>query len=113
MDMMMAGIDTTSNSTAIALYYLAKHPEAQEKVFDEVLKLLPKRDSNLPENYLNEIPYLKACVKESQRYFLAFVKNYDDKLNFRLTPLAMGNSREAGKDLVIKNYRIPKGVRIN
>lgn len=70
--MMMAGIDTTSNTTAIALYYLAKNPEAQEKVFEEFSKLLPNKDSDLPENYLNDIPYLKACVKESQRYCLKY-----------------------------------------
>lgn len=66
-DMMTAGIDTTSNSTATALYYLSKHPEKQERVFEEVSKLLPKKDSDLPEKYLNDIPYLKACIKESQR----------------------------------------------
>lgn len=67
--MMMAGIDTTSNSTAIALYYLAKNPEAQEKAFEELIKVLPDKESDLQENYLNSIPYLKACIKESQRYF--------------------------------------------
>lgn len=70
LDMMMAGIDSTANSTAIAVYYLAKNPKAQEKVFEEVSKVLPRRDSDLPVNYLNDIPYLKACVKESQRFVL-------------------------------------------
>lgn len=39
-------------------------------------------------------PYLRACKKESMR----------------LTPIAAGNMRAAGRDLVLKGYKIPKGV---
>jgi len=67
MDALMAGIDTTSNSTAIALYYLSTNEDAQQKVFEEVSKIVPNKTDHLPENYLNSIPYLKACIKESQR----------------------------------------------
>jgi len=95
-DMMTAGIDTTSNASAVAMYYLAKNPRAQERLFEEIKSFLPKKTDVLPTDYSSRMPYLKACIKESQR----------------LTPIAGGNQRGAGKDIVIKGYQIPKGTDV-
>jgi len=37
---MIAGFDTTAMTMTNAFYLLAKHPEIQEKLFDEVSKKL-------------------------------------------------------------------------
>lgn len=56
-----------SNSIANVLYFLAKNPEKQEKVYEEVSKLLPNKDDELPNNFDGSLRYLKACIKETQR----------------------------------------------
>lgn len=114
-DMLMAGIDTvntfffvfcisilillfkiiqTGSVTINFLYMLAKNPEKQRKLREEILKIMPQKDSILTMDSLNNIPYLRACLKEV----------------IRLNPILMGNMRGAGCDLVLKGYQIPKGV---
>jgi hypothetical protein len=58
----------TSYTTAIALYYLAKNPDKQQKLFEEILRHLPDKDQPVTSDILNELKYLKACFKESMRY---------------------------------------------
>jgi cytochrome P450 len=60
----------TSYSTASALYYLAKNPDKQQKLFQEIHRYLPDKDQPVTSNILNELKYLKACIKETMRYQL-------------------------------------------
>ena len=66
-NMLMAGIDTTSNSTSFMLYLLAKNPDKQEILRKEVLSVVGPRGAPVTVAALNELRYLKACVKESLR----------------------------------------------
>lgn len=43
LDMMFAGIDTSSHTSAYAMYQLAKHPKVQEKLYQEVKAELPTK----------------------------------------------------------------------
>lgn len=48
---------------------MAVNPEAQERAHEEVKKLMAGRsDDRVTANDLNNIPYIKACLKESLRY---------------------------------------------
>lgn len=76
------------------MYLLAKNPEKQEKLRQEILKKLPDKTSKLTPDMLKNSPYLRACLKEVAR----------------VKPVAPFNMRAAGQDLVIKGYRVPKGV---
>lgn len=76
------------------LYYLAKNPSKQEKLREEVIKILPNVDSKLTITSLNSVPYMRACIKESMR----------------LAPPVPGNLRGTGKNLVLQGYQIPKDV---
>jgi hypothetical protein len=58
----------TSFSVANALYYLAKNPDKQQKLFEEIQQYVPDKDQPVTSNILNELRYLKACIKESMRY---------------------------------------------
>lgn len=93
-DMIMAGIDTTSKTLSAALYYLASNKDAQTKLRQEVKKLLPSKDSEVTKDTLAESSYLKAVIKETTR----------------LAPIAVGNVRSTQKDMVLSGYQIPKGV---
>ena len=64
--------DTTLNSTCWTLYWLAKHPEFQKKLREELDKKLPSlktSDEPPPKEKLSpdELPYLEAVLRESMR----------------------------------------------
>ena len=67
MDMLMAGIDTTSHTTSFLLYYLAKNPDKQERLRQEVLSVVGPKGTTVTASALNDLHYLKACIKESLR----------------------------------------------
>ena len=66
-DMLVAGIDTTSHTTSFLFYYLAKNPDKQEILRREVLSIVGPRGAPVTVAALNELRFLKACVKESLR----------------------------------------------
>ncbi|XP_039490346.1 probable cytochrome P450 12a5, mitochondrial [Drosophila santomea] len=97
MDMLMAGVDTTSSTFTGLLLCLAKNPEKQAKLREEVMKVLPNKDSEFTEASMKSVPYLRACVKESQRVY----------------PLTIGNARGLSRDSVISGYRVPAGTFVS
>ncbi|XP_073817035.1 cytochrome P450 CYP12A2-like [Musca autumnalis] len=96
MDMLMAGVDTTSTTFTGLLLCLAKNPEKQARLREEVRKLLPHKDSEFNETVFKNMPYLRACIKESLRVY----------------PLTVGNARVPINDVVLSGYRVPKGTRV-
>lgn len=46
------------------LYQLATRPEEQEKIHQELLKALPDPNTPLTSKHLEQVPYLKAFIKE-------------------------------------------------
>lgn len=63
--LLIAGSDTTSNSTCAIIYHLARTPEAQAKLHKEL-------DENLGEKIVTieqvkNLPYLDACINEGLR----------------------------------------------
>ncbi|NP_001295932.1 cytochrome P450 CYP12A2 [Musca domestica] len=97
MDMLMAGVDTTSSTFTGLLLCLAKNPEKQKKLREEIMQLLPQKDSEFNEAVFKNMPYLRACIKESLRVY----------------PLTVGNARTQANDVVISGYRVPKGTLIS
>lgn len=60
------GLSTTTPTFLFNLYLLAKHPDAQEKVSEEVRKYVSNGDV-ITVNTLNQLSLLKAVVKEAMR----------------------------------------------
>lgn len=83
-DMLFAGVDTAANTMIATLYLLAKNPEKQEKLREEILSKSERR------------PYLRACIKESMR----------------IMPVVSGNFRLTTKEYDILGYRIPKNMHV-
>lgn len=51
------------------MYLLAKNPECQERVSEEVDQALKNTgDSTIQEKHLSQLPYVKGVIKESLRY---------------------------------------------
>ncbi|CAO1351187.1 unnamed protein product [Diamesa serratosioi] len=95
-DSMLAGVDTTSSAVTGILYCLAKNPEKQKILREELKKIMPNKDSPLTSDSLTNIPYLRAVMKEGMRLY----------------PPTGGNVRKTGQDLVVAGYQIPKGLDI-
>lgn len=93
-DMLLGGIDTTTITLTVVLYSLAKHPEKQEILRQEIFKLLPEKNSELTGSSMNNIPYLRACMKEALRLYAP----------------TSGNSRAPPCDIVLSGYQVPRDV---
>lgn len=68
-EMFVAGYDSIIGTLCILAYYLAKYPEVQEKVLQEIDQCI---DSSKKNSVLPELPYLTACVREAIRLSPSF-----------------------------------------
>ncbi|PIK34440.1 putative cytochrome P450 10 [Apostichopus japonicus] len=94
-DLLLGAIDTTSSTFSFIIYNLAKNPECQEKVYEEISRVVLPDEPVTPE-VLQMLPYLKACVKES-----------GENLPFKLFPTIDGTSRILDKNITLSGYNIP------
>lgn len=78
------------------MYCLAKNPDKQEKLRNELITVLPDKDTPLTGESMKNMPYLRGVLKEALRMYSPQI----------------GNMRRTSKDLVIRGYQIPKGVDI-
>ena len=92
---MFGGHDTTTTAMSWTLYCLAKHPEHQDKVREEVQSVLMGRE-RLEYDDLKELKYTTWCIKEAMRLY----------------PPAHYFFRTATEDLKLDNHLIPKGTTI-
>ncbi|XP_023310954.1 cytochrome P450 CYP12A2-like isoform X2 [Anoplophora glabripennis] len=95
-DLFISGIDSSGKTIAAALYLLAKNPDKQKYLREEVYNNLPDKNSPITKEILNNSPYLKAVIKETTR----------------IAPVFPGSSRTTIKDSVLGGYRIPKGTEV-
>lgn len=92
---MSAGMDTTSITLAYAFYYLAMHPEKQEKARKEADSVLRDKEHISYEDYMSDkLNYVKCIMKET----------------LRLRPPGFMIGRRASKEVQLGNQRFPKNV---
>jgi cytochrome P450 len=87
-----AGHETTSNALTWTFYLLAKHPEIQANLHQELDRVLGKQNAQF--EHLSDLKYTEMVVKESMRL---------------LPPVWTLNNRQANEDITINGYHIPKG----
>jgi cytochrome P450 len=95
-DMLLAGVDTTAVAVSNILYSLAKNPEKQEKLREEILKILPEKNSKLTTDNMKNLPYLRAVIKET----------------FRTRPVVAGSARCLKTNTVLAGYEVPQGTHV-
>ncbi|XP_068714941.1 cytochrome P450 27C1-like [Montipora foliosa] len=89
-DVIWAGVDTTATTLLWMLYHLSRHPEVQDKLYQEFLEVVGK-DGNITSSNIGKLSYLKVCLKESMR----------------LTNVLPTNGRVLEQDIVLSGYRVP------
>nr|P0DOX0.1 RecName: Full=Cytochrome P450 27C1; AltName: Full=All-trans retinol 3,4-desaturase [Aquarana catesbeiana] len=94
-EMLLAGVDTTSFTLSWATYLLAKNPQAQQMVYDQIVQNLGKDTVPTAED-VPKLPLIRAVLKETLRLF----------------PVLPGNGRVTQDDLVLGGYLIPKGTQL-
>eukprot|EP01100_Stratorugosa_tubuloviscum_P013609 TRINITY_DN6918_c0_g1_i1.p1 TRINITY_DN6918_c0_g1~~TRINITY_DN6918_c0_g1_i1.p1 ORF type:complete len:537 (+),score=219.24 TRINITY_DN6918_c0_g1_i1:85-1695(+) len=88
-EMVAAGVDTTTNALMSTLYHIAQEPEIQERLYNELMEYIKQGKTSDAE--LESHPLLKNIVTES----------------LRINPVVAANSRSFDYDIVIKGYRVP------
>jgi cytochrome P450 len=93
--LLMAGHETTANALGWALYLLAQHPEADQRLFREVRAAIAGRDCFEPED-LERLPFARMVIMET----------------LRLYPPAWFVGRTALVDVEIGGFAIPRGSSV-
>lgn len=102
-DVFLAGVDSTSNSTIFTLIALVNNSNCQEKLFNEIKNNLKKSDDGHDEIvirhslYRSSIPYLSLVMKEVYRLY---------------SVILIGLPHITSEDVEIEGYKIAKGTQI-
>ncbi|XP_053602912.1 uncharacterized protein LOC128670917 [Plodia interpunctella] len=67
--MLLAGTDTSSVAVSFTALMLAKHPDVQDKVYQEIEEVIGNTERSIESNDLPKLKYLEAVVKESLRLY--------------------------------------------
>jgi len=64
---LVAGYETSSTTWTFILYVLARHPEIQQSLREEILQVLSKHDNKLTYDGIQGVVYLDRVVSGEKR----------------------------------------------
>jgi len=93
----LAGFETTASTLSSLSFCLAKNPEVQAKLVEEVDEVVEACDGKIDQESIKEMPFLEACIKET----------------LRLLPPGFRTDRTCVKDWEEDGLFIPKGMNLS
>ncbi|CAG2177842.1 unnamed protein product, partial [Oppiella nova] len=63
------GYVSTANTLAMCLYSIAKHPDVQQKLYEEITKFMEQQSSADPYEAFHALKYMDAVIPETLRLF--------------------------------------------
>lgn len=94
--MILAGYETTAETLTFILYHLARCPEIQDRLREEIMEQMEAHDNKLNYECIHAVKYLPMVINEAMR----------------ITPIVPINMRFCERDIEIKGLRIPRGTEI-
>lgn len=92
---LIAATDTSAALSAAIAVMLALHPTVQERLFQEVLSVMPEKSTSLTPEQLKKLTFMDQCINETLRLF----------------PSAPTIARESTQPVTLKNGAVvPPGV---
>lgn len=56
------GFESSSSTMSFCMYELAKHPDIQQKAYEEIIDVLKKHDGNLTYDSVADMKYMRHCL---------------------------------------------------
>ncbi|XP_065222202.1 cytochrome P450 4c21-like isoform X2 [Planococcus citri] len=67
--LILVGSETTALNVCFTLLALAIHQDIQQKVYEEIVQVMPEKDTLDTDDCINQLKYLEQCVKETSRIY--------------------------------------------
>ncbi|XP_066944032.1 cytochrome P450 3A29-like [Macrobrachium rosenbergii] len=93
---LLAGYETTSTMLSYTTYLLAKHPDVQQRLYEEIVQHL-NEEEEVTYDMINELEYLDMVMNESLRFY---------------PPIASSISREVDEDCEFEGLKFPAGASV-
>lgn len=65
-----AGFETSSTTLSFCMYELAKHPEIQKRVHEEIDRVLAEHDGKITYDSVMDMKYLEACIDGNSTFLI-------------------------------------------
>lgn len=91
-----AGFQSTASTLAFSAYYLARHPEIQAKLRQEIVGATMSREKSSTNDFVNGLDYLDRVIAEV----------------LRLTPIEFVTVRQCNESCDIEGVYFPSGVTV-
>ncbi|KAI0765001.1 cytochrome P450 [Fomes fomentarius] len=110
--MILAGMDTTSNSIARILQILAENPDVQERLREEIVQAVEAdgTEDTIEFDKLMALPYLEAVCRETLRLSPGVPALIRDTVKDTILPLSQPIQLKDGT--FVSAIPIPKGTRV-
>ncbi|KAG8221869.1 hypothetical protein J437_LFUL003245, partial [Ladona fulva] len=75
-DMLFGGVDTTSYSMAMAMYFIAKNQDKQEMLLKEIKRFLPNKNDEFTDENIENMMYFIAKNQDKQEMLFKEIKKF-------------------------------------